>query len=395
MEYVKKAAPYLDMVLRGMIFMGFSVQIVLGICWICGNFGQVQGFGEPDSRLYGALLRLLGEKPWAAYSLQLAAAFFAGYLFMQKLQPAAGGFAAWRGLALLTFPFALQCHLSLQPYSLMSSVFLLLLLALLKLCRKQAAALLAAAVACAAVFTGLSGAFDADRQEKAGYSLEGALARRFAWPTLWNDFGRYGEELAEILQPVAWDASLSPDDMGLLQERLESRVGVEAAKEYYLQMARTGWEYHASGVMRQIGWDVLGYAATPLIFPMQMEGKGYDSCSGRNYEVMRERTPVLTRDYVDYGCWWFGWMLVLSFFLCLIQARPGKSRKKIAMAIGICFMISGILILGLTMRGAGKMDYRQTIAVNALWYMAPLLLMGRGRPEKIAGSKNTSGQKGI
>ena len=52
MEYVKKTAPYLDMVLRGILFMGFSVQIVLGICWICGNFGQVQGFGEPDSRLH-------------------------------------------------------------------------------------------------------------------------------------------------------------------------------------------------------------------------------------------------------------------------------------------------------------------------------------------------------
>ena len=136
-----------------------------------------------------------------------------------------------------------------------------------------------------------------------------------------------------------------------------------------------------------------------------MEGKGYDSCSGRNYEVMRERSPVLTRDYVDYGCWWFGWMLVISFFLFLIQEYLVKrtkinentktARRKVIMALGICLVVSGILIVVLTMRGAGKMDYRETIAVNTLWYMVPLLLMGRGRPEDMAGPKDTVGQKGI
>ena len=98
MRYAKRMAPYLRAVSEGMLFIGFSIQIVLGICWMCCNFGQVQGFGEPDSALYAGIFRLLGEKPAVMYLLQLSAAFLAGYLFLQKLWPAGKGFAAWRSL---------------------------------------------------------------------------------------------------------------------------------------------------------------------------------------------------------------------------------------------------------------------------------------------------------
>lgn len=394
MRYAKRMAPYLRAVSEGMLFIGFSIQIVLGICWMCCNFGQVQGFGEPDSALYAGIFRLLGEKPAVMYLLQLSAAFLAGYLFLQKLWPAGKGFAVWRCLALLTFPFAMQCHLALQPYSLMGTFFLLMLAALLKIDKRHAVSLSAVAIACAALAVALSGVADADRREGAGYSFEGALASRFAWPTLWSDLGRYGEELFVIAQPVAWEASLSPDNMKLLQETLESQVGREAAGTYYLQMAETGWEYHAPMVVRQMGWDALGYAVTPVVFQLQMAGKGYDSYSGRNYEVMRENAPVLTGNYVDYGCWWFGWALIL----CLLSVSAGKLRqeggregdeerkalrKKRAVSVAICVLASGFLVAALTMRGAGKMDYRETIAVNELWLAGPLLLVGGKRRKGI------------
>lgn len=389
MGYVKKAAPCLRGVLRGMLFIGFSIQILLGICWICCSFGQVQGFGEPDSALYGRLLGLLGGSSAALYILQLAAAFLAGFLFLQKIRPVGMGLALWRGLAVLTVPFALQCHLALQPYSLMGSLFLLFLLALLRPPGGRRGAGLLAALLCMAVYAGLSGAVDADRRGEPGYSLEGALASRFAWPTLWQDLGLYGEEVAEAVGSLAWEASLYPDNMRLLQEGLESRVGPEAARGYYLRMAETGWEYHKTIVIRQIGWDVLGYAVTPVVFRLQMEGEAYDSYSGRNYEVMRENAPVLTRDYVDYGCWWFLYMLGISGILALLLAVPdkgtepsGKRRRpggRPVLSLGICILASGLLVAALTMRGAGRMDYRQTIGVNALWYMGPLLLAGGKR----------------
>lgn len=377
--------------LKGMLFIGFSIQIVLGICWMCCNFGQAQGFGEADSVLYGGLVNILGERREIVYALQLAVAFFAGFLFLQSLRPVGAGLAVWRGLALLTVPFAMQCHLSLQPYSLMGSCFLLLLLAVLKakISGKRVWAFLLAAAVCGALHVGLSGAADPDRLTAPGHSLAGAAASRFAWPTLWNDLVAYGEELRDILEPVAWEASLSPDNISLAQERLESQVGKQAAEEYYLQMARTGWERHGSMVLRQIGWDALGYAATSAVFPLQMEGRAYDSYSGRNYEVMRESAPRLTGAYVDYGCWWFLWMLALAALLLLFRRIDdrtvvgcrGSRGKAIVSCAGICILASGILVAALTMRGAGRMDYRETIAVNALWFMGPLLLMGGQKGE--------------
>lgn len=266
---------------------------------------------------------------------------------------------------------------------------MIFLLALLRPPGGRRGAGLLAALLCMAVYAGLSGAVDADRRGEPGYSLEGALASRFAWPTLWQDLGLYGEEVAEAVGSLAWEASLYPDNMRLLQEGLESRVGPEAARGYYLRMAETGWEYHKTIVIRQIGWDVLGYAVTPVVFRLQMEGEAYDSYSGRNYEVMRENAPVLTRDYVDYGCWWFLYMLGISGILAPLLAVPdkgtepsGKRRRpggRPVLSLGICILASGLLVAALTMRGAGRMDYRQTIGVNALWYMGPLLLVGGKR----------------
>lgn len=407
---VRKAATCLCMVLRGMLFIGFSAQIVLGICWICCNFGQVQSFGEPESALYRGLLTLFGGNPAILYFLQLAAAFFVGSVFLQNFRPVGRGFALWRGMALVTMPFGMQCHLALLPYSFMGTTFMLFLLALLKIRKRRVAGPLLAAFACAVAFLSLSGAADLDKRERPGHSIEGALASRFAWPTLWNDYGLYGEEVRTVPKSVVWESTYYSGDMGLFQECLESQVGVEAAKECYLNMAKVGWDNHASMIIRQIGWDVLGYVVTPVIFPLQMAGEAYDSCSGSNYDVMRENAPVLTRYYVDYGCWWFVWMLVLSFFLWLFQlsgenparAEHKKNRRKAVLSAGICCLISGLLVMALTMRGAGRMDYRESIAVNALWLMGPLLLMGRAEPAglnslagtKTAGSGDISGRKG-
>lgn len=400
MGYVKKAAAYLCAALKGMLFIGFSIQILFGICWIWGNFCHVPSYGEPESALYREMLALMGGRPGVLYILQLAAAFLSGYLFLQKLWPAERGFALWRGLAFMTMPFALQCHLSLQPYSFRGSVFLLFLLALLEMFRnrKPGAAPFLAALVWGVLFIGLLGVTDSDRRDMPGYSPEGALACRFAWPTLWNDYERYGEEVRVLPESVVWEATFHPGNMRLFQESLESQVGVEAAREYYLKMAKVGWDYHAPMIIRQMGWDILGYGMTPVIFPLQMAGAAYDSYSGRNYEVMREHTPVLTRNYVDYGCWWFVWMLALSLLLCLFRAlggglrRRGIAWKKGIASVGICCLVSGLLILFLTMRGAGMMDYRETIAVNELWMTGPLFLIGGRGACGAAGQEETSGR---
>ena len=115
----------------------------------------------------------------------------------------------------------------------------------------------------------------------------------------------------------------------------------------------------------------MGYGATAIIFRMQLEGKSYDSYTGRNYEAMRGNSPILTKYYVEYGCWWFGCCLILTVILTLLRMRE---RRRVPW--GMIFLdisISGILIVALTMRGAGMMDYKYTVAVNALWLIWSLV----------------------
>ena len=82
-----------------------------------------------------------------------------------------------------------------------------------------------AALLCVAAYVGLSGAVDADRRGGPGYSIEGALASRFAWPTLWQDFGLYGEEVAEAVGSLARGGPRYAVHMGPPAEGAEGRGG--------------------------------------------------------------------------------------------------------------------------------------------------------------------------
>lgn len=414
----KKGLRHVRAVIKGMLATGFTLQILLGIIWMCCNFGQVQDFNWLDLEREGSgggifvlcrsLFGLLGRQPALLYVLQLGFAFYAGYRFLKKhvaerISADANrrrGFCVWGSLALLTFPFAMQCHLAILPYSAMGSLFLLMLSFLLEAagsgsgderqdksqCKnngKRRAGKVVMALVCGGLAVILAGSTDADSNGQGGVwgrGVEAALASRFAWPDIWNDFGYWPEELRTLAEDVMWETTYCPGNMDILLEALEERAGETAAKEYYSQIAGIGWQNHKSIIVRQMGWDVLGYLVTPLVFPLQMRGEAYDSYTGRNYEAMGMHTPVLTRYYVYYGCWWFGCCLVLSLVMSLLWLPEGGSRwKTVLTTAGICILAAGIPVFLYTMRGAGFLDYKCTVAVNELWLVWGLLCMRGGR----------------
>lgn len=367
---------------------------------------------------------MLGGKPQALYLVQLLAAFGTNYCFLRRAAMVAYGragraFAVWGSLVLLTFPFALQCHLAVLPCSFQSSLFLLGLFCLLGLFavpggnalmqpgtderedvtdkektragggwagnknvsgagRISLALICFCAMAC--LYQGIEGSL------VFRYGSEAALASRMGWPTLWQDQGGWPEELQEMVRDVTWQAGGSPENMELLCERIKETADPDAAKGYYLQIARHAWQMHSSMIIRQIGWDGLGYALTPIIVPVQLQGEAYDSFTGRNYEVMRGHAPLLTRYYVDYSCWWFLCCLVIGSCLMMLRTarvrmgaeRPkaaGRRWKRCLTAMVLCVFLAAVLTVLLTMRGAGLMDYKSTIAVNELWLAGVLLFM--------------------
>lgn len=322
--------------------------------------------------------------------LQLSAAFAVRYYFLwslsKRLYPERSvtkGLLIWGSLGMVTFPFAMQCHLAALPCSLISSLFLLMLSYLFRdgKGKKRLVTLLLAAV-CAGLMMGLSGAVDGDRRSVPGSSIPAAMASRLAWPTLWVDHEAWTEELQEITGEVLWEANYYPGNMAMVCAAIEEKVSFSEAEAYYRQMAEVAWNYHAPMIIRQIGWDILGYAMTPVIFPLQMEGEAYDSYSGRNYEVMRSNAPLLTRYYVEYGCWWFGCGLIMALMYTLLGVMgslgkdgEGNLWKRAVFPMAVSILASGILVVLLTMRGAGIMDYKDSVAVNELWIAWPLLCL--------------------
>lgn len=427
---MKKTVGHLSALLKEMLFIGFSIQIILGLVWMCFNFMHVQAFGEPEGVLYPLLLRLFGGVPQFLYLLQLG---LAGFSARVLLKPAAGEGVfrqSWCVLALLTLPPMLQCHLALLPYSFVCSfaflevsfcrkamcdglgvscthlaggaacwlalalllpeyeglggiplilTVLLRLPALIKQLKRMACCLLIIAVFGGIIVSvgSLTGVLE-ERENSFWFSL----AHRFAWPTIWNDSDVWPEELRTIAQPVLWETTYNPGNMErLLKPVIENAVGVRQAESYYRQMASLAWKRHGSLIIRQMGLDVFVYALPQAILPLQLEGRGYDSFSGRNYEIMLGKYPRVTKYYVNYSCWWF----VVSFGIALLMAvvhlteREKLFEREKWIFLIMCALSAGMVTAYYLMRGSGISDYKCTLAVSAVWTVWTLCLYRKGR----------------
>ncbi|MCM1188887.1 MAG: hypothetical protein NC541_06285 [bacterium] len=128
---MKKAAGAAVSVLKGILFTGFSLQIIFGIVWMCLNVAHPQRFAGNWGSLYRGISGLAGKQVWLLYTAQLTAAYYAAHRFLGRFCRRGGIRDVWRCLAFLTFPTAMQCHLAVSPHSFVSSLFLLELAAVL------------------------------------------------------------------------------------------------------------------------------------------------------------------------------------------------------------------------------------------------------------------------
>lgn len=156
---MEKKILFMKKSIKGLAVIGMTVQIGLGLIWLCVNLFSMQEFSEAAeyievSRgfvldeyigiLYPMLLFLLrfcfGEKLYllVLYLLQAAVAFFCSCIFLHAIRGDEGkvfaGKNVFGALYLLTIPFVMQLHLAVLPLSLLSSLFLLLLGFGFKLC---------------------------------------------------------------------------------------------------------------------------------------------------------------------------------------------------------------------------------------------------------------------
>ena len=400
-------------ILGAILCIGFSVQIVLGLAWMACNLWAVRT--QPLDGIRDLV--------------QLVAAFFAAYRLLFHIPAAKKRFRVWAGLAMVTFPLAMQCHLSNSPDSLASS-FLILELAegcFLLLSQKEqtlkrfvgvlacwiAASLMApeylyfGAVPVVILFLGgkvkaykqvlcrallmvaalgiivgagrlkteaLGMGETVSAEEQAALSL----ASRCAWPHMAEDYGYLPQEVRECLSDQeAFQVDYYADNVQrILWEKTKEQLGAAGAQKALFAVAAGAWSRHKGEIIHDVIADAGAYTLAPIVLQRQLSGKFYDSYSGSNYDAMRQHTPFLTKYYLDYGCWWFTaalLMVLLRKAAAVCGSLFGKKRESVGMKKSVwavafmCLLTSLCMVLGYTMRGAGMMDYKKTITVGLLW----------------------------
>lgn len=433
---MRKAAERITAVLSRVMVIGFSIQIIFGVLWAVLNFAKLQEFGESFFYVQNSAMR-----PYYCilYAVQLALAGWSSYWFLRKIGKLNKPMCVWGSLALLTLPMNLQCHLAVLPYSSASSFFLLGIgFAMEQISAKEAFSLrgflklLGCFLACAvllpeylylgavpvflvlcchlvrvfgrrtpaikhfcwelvltAVFAGMIIGVNGLTEEKryggsAGRGVEECLASRFAWTSLLEYTEEWPEGIGEVIdQETLRSSAYYADNMKLLFEPfVEKTLGREKAKAFYKEIAELAWERNRAHIKHEIAWDIVGYTFSPPVLQLQLTGRAYAAYSGRNYEIMRHYSPVLTKRYVDYGCWWFevsvGIAAVLLGLAFLVKGKKAFSKETVLQALLALFSLGG-MILWYTMQGAGVMDYKKTIAVTWFWGIFAILSMRRQR----------------
>lgn len=442
---MKKAAGAAAAVLKGILCIGFGIQAAFGILWMYCSIRAPQEYAGDWGVIYRALQAAAKGCPQILCVLQLGVGFCAGCGFLRALGIEKKALNRAGSLVLLTFPMAMQCHLSIAPYSLVSSLFLLelsalipgmrrewnpgvffgglawgggcwflltmllpeyfllgavpLVLALLPGLRqllKQPRGLVPALLMLAAFggMTAGTGMLAGDEgylpdRETVAYSL----FHRLSWPTLWTDWRMWPKEVRDVVgEEAVWAGSEYADAADeYIRCRIEEQFGAEKAAEYFSELATISWNQHKGWIIRKIGGDALGYCATPLILPLQLEGRGYDSCSGRNYEFMTMCAPKLTKYYVRYSCRWFVIMLVVSALLAILVLAENRGRIKGAWlrTVLLCLFWSAAITAAYTLRGAGRMDYKATAGINLLWLAGAWRLYSMGNPAEKSAERTT------
>lgn len=455
-------------IIQGIIFIGFSVQIALGLVWMGCNFASVQDFAEVSTGVYAGVVHLSGRAYPVIYVLQLLAAGYAGQRLVLRLccrtkdkdharnkdsvRKKDRLSALWGSLVLMTLPMAMQCHMALLPYSLVCSAGLLQLsfccellepagsfrhsrvyqhkdyyenseflgygeifdpepFAGLWICyfvqalllpeyiilgavpvvmmllfkRKgiaRAKMRLKVFVLMAAAAAGIFAVGTLDMKAGTGNDISGiewTLVKRLCWPTLWVDYERMPDKLKEAAADVVWESTYYPGNMDrVFKPAVEAAMSAVEAKPLLAEAAACSWEIHYPMIVRQVGWDVLGYCATPVILQVQLSGGAYESHSGRNYEIMRRNAPVLTKYYVNYGSWWFVAAAVLTVLLLAVRLAVGErpyGRREGRLSV-VMFCFAAACIFWYTVQGAGIMDYKYTIFINELWFLWSLKTIG-------------------
>lgn len=398
---MQKLPEHCAAVLGRVIFIGFGIQIALGILWMCNAFARLERPGEG-----------------IVCVCQIAALGAAVYFFAGAVRG-----RVFAVLSVLTFPMVLQC-LVIPDMRVFASTLLIsetgcVLRAMEQregrrflyagLCAWLAASLLRGEYlyigAVPMVFFWLSDCVrfsrnrgededDGRRQRRkellyrllllcavAGLAagigsfyqrrekLLTHLTSRVVWTTLYNTYSELPKD-TRVLIKYRDMVNSTYEATGIetvLRPSLEEHLGEREAETVLRALIKTSWQNSRGQILKETVWDMAGYLAAPVVLPLQLQGRAYESYSGGNYLQLLKPAPKLGRLYMEYGCKW----IMASSVLGLLTgfAVRAKRRLKAGSAFVIPFLTALVMSVGYTLSGAGRMDYKNTLFVLCVWVL--------------------------
>ncbi len=425
------------------IFLLAGVQVLLGLVWIAGNITYVPGFSESGlylqaSRdfvvdeymgiLYPLLIRMAsvaGNRFCVVlYLVQLSVAFVAYNYFIANVF---GGRLAQRkwvryllAAYVVTFPVILQVHMCVLPYSLASSMLVILLAKLRKLLmetgsmsartvvsigvfwsigalllpdygmmagivtavgfvicgwkrkRRWRVLLLTAFVTITCVSTTLALTQTPGSLGRIQKSMGATMLSRLAWPYMERNSFFWGEEVKVVFSADDLRGlSLYPER--ILYEfgpRLEAEIGKERANAMYWEMAVDSFGIGKKEALTAIGRDLLQNISGPAGVQLQWQGIGV-SYAGWNYARMAEHVPILTKHYVRFTSYSYDFMLLLAVVVWWMQRKRYRDLSD-RTYLGLVILAVLVVTFWYTMICNGMQDYMKVIPTNILWCMIPV-----------------------
>lgn len=203
-----------------------------------------------------------------------------------------------------------------------------------------------------------------DRMQK---SVSATLLRRVVWPNFQKNqyfWDTYGINIftTDELYLISGDPELV---LYMFGPGIEETFGKTRADEIYMFMTKISWEMRTKEVVTAIVKDAVSYVCPQIAVAGQLRGEGA-SYSGWNYNLMSDKTPVLTKYYVNTSL--YGFLIVLAMEIIVCVARVIGKRRK----FGVCekiFLAVTVLEISVwyTMTGAGLWNYRNALVICALW----------------------------
>lgn len=346
---------------RGVLIIGFCVQVVMGLIWMVLQFAGSLAVGESLFCVQGS--ELLAHLQCL---IQVVLAGYAAYDFLGVVGLAARErkYRIGGALVMVTFPMAMQCHMSLGGESLLSSLLLLQTAMIIRLVRNRKKATFGGIVL---LMIAMLAVGFLQKEER---PLIEKLGSRLAWSSLNEAYGSWPAEVqavlpaAKVREATHYADGFSKVLVPYLEELYGSDAqGTQQVKDVIAEITRIGFARNTKGIVKEIAWDGLGYLISPVVVQLQLAGYGYDSCTGVLYDNMRENYPLFGGIYMNYGCDFWVLALLVTVLVTLFARKKGERNQRIPI---VALLPAGVTVLWYTLRGAGMMDYRKTIVVVLL-----------------------------